>query len=83
MYTYTWLLLKFTGFLVFTGCITNYPFTTFSVKNNSGKTIHFKASVPKRTSAVPFEMTVPFTVLPGDDVFSGGKMLTSVVWLFL
>lgn len=62
--------LIFTGFLAFTGCMTNYPLTTFYVKNNSGKTVHFKAGVIKHSSAGPFEMTVPFTVLPGDSVLA-------------
>ncbi|MGN6435944.1 MAG: hypothetical protein ACTHMM_05395 [Agriterribacter sp.] len=55
--------------LVFAGCMTNYPMTTVYVKNNSNKTLNFKASIVKYSSmGGPFEMTLPFTVLPHDSV---------------
>jgi hypothetical protein len=47
-----------------------YPVTTFYVKNNSDKTLNFKASVMKYSSMGQFEMTLPFTVLPHDSVLA-------------
>lgn len=49
-------------------CMTNYQMTTFYVKNNTNKTVNFKASVDKLTSMGMYNMTVPFTVLPNDSV---------------
>jgi hypothetical protein len=44
--------------------------TTFYVKNNTNKTIHFKASVEKLTSMGIYNMTLPFTVLTMDSVLA-------------
>lgn len=58
------------------GCATNYAPTSFYVKNNSHKTVHFKASIIKHSTMGPFEMTLPFTVNPGDSVLARrGKFL--------
>ncbi|MFT3825178.1 MAG: hypothetical protein QM731_14750 [Chitinophagaceae bacterium] len=56
--------------IIFAGCMTNYPLTTFYVKNNTGKTVNFKASVDKASTMGTFNMTLPFTVLPGDSVIA-------------
>jgi hypothetical protein len=53
-----------------TSCFVNYPLTTFYVKNTTDKTLNFKASVMKRSSMGPFEMTLPFAVLPHDSVIA-------------
>ena len=53
---------------VFASCMTNYPMTTFYVKNTSDKVQNFKASVVKQSSMGPFEMTLPFAVPPNDSV---------------
>jgi hypothetical protein len=60
---------------VFAGCMTtfptktNYPTTTFYVKNTSDKVQNFKASIMKQSSITgPFEMTLPFTVPPNDSI---------------
>lgn len=53
-----------------TGCMVNYPTTSFYVKNNSDKTLNFKASIIKYSSMGPFEMTLPFAVLPHDSVLA-------------
>jgi hypothetical protein len=50
--------------------MTNYQLTTFYVNNNTGKTVHFKASVLKYSSMGQFEMTLPFTALPNDTVLA-------------
>jgi len=51
--------------------MTSYPLTTFYVKNNSDKPINFRASITKYSSMTgPFEMTLPFTVLPKDSVLA-------------
>ncbi len=52
------------------GCTTNYQLTTFYVKNNSNKTVNFKASIVKYSSLgpSPYQMTLPFTVLPNDSL---------------
>jgi len=42
--------------------MTNYPMTTFYVKNTSDKVQNFKASIMKQSSMGPFEMTLPFAV---------------------
>ncbi len=55
---------------VFSGCMANYSLTSFYVKNNTNKTINFKASAIKYSSMGPFEMTLPFTVLPNDSVLA-------------
>ncbi len=47
-----------------------YPTTTFYVKNDSNKPINFKATVLKRNSMGPFEMTNAFTVKPKDSVLA-------------
>jgi hypothetical protein len=52
----------------FVGCMTNYPTTTFYVKNTSEKTQNFKASIMKQNSMGPFEMTLPFAVPPNDSI---------------
>jgi hypothetical protein len=45
--------------------------TTFYVKNNSDKTMSFRASALKyNSSGQQFEVTVPFTVLPHDSVLA-------------
>jgi hypothetical protein len=54
----------------FFGCAINYPTTSFYVKNNSDKTVNFKASIVKYSSMGPMEMTLPFTVLPYDSVLA-------------
>jgi len=55
--------------LTFSSCMTNYPTTTFYVKNTSDKTQNFKASIMKYSSMMgPFEMTLPFAVPPNDSV---------------
>jgi hypothetical protein len=59
-----------------TGCGILFPFpeskivptTSFHVKNNSTQAINFKASVIKRNSMGPFEMTNAFTVTAKDSV---------------
>jgi hypothetical protein len=56
--------------LVFSSCATNYHLTTFYVKNNSDKTINFKASIVKQSTMGAFNMTLPFTVLPNDSVIA-------------
>jgi hypothetical protein len=56
--------------LTFPGCAINYPLTTFYVKNNSDKTINFKASILKYSTMGAFEMMLPFTVLPKDSVIA-------------
>jgi len=56
--------------LTLASCMTNYKMTTFYVKNNTSKTVNFKASVDKFTSAGSFIMTLPFTVLPNDSVLA-------------
>jgi hypothetical protein len=48
--------------------MTNYPLTTFYVKNNSDKTINFKASIIKQSTMGAFDMTLPFRVFPRDSV---------------
>jgi hypothetical protein len=50
--------------------MTNYTLTTFYVKNNTEKPVNFKASVIKYSSMGPFEMTLPFMVLPQDSVLA-------------
>lgn len=50
--------------------MTNYQLTTFYVKNNTDKTVNFKASVIKYSSMGQFEMTLPFTILPKDSVLA-------------
>lgn len=55
--------------LVFASCMTNYPMTTFYVKNTSDKVQNFKASIMKQSSITgPFEMNLPFAVPPNDSV---------------
>ncbi len=56
--------------LTCSSCMTNYPLTTFYVKNTTDKTLNFKASVMKRSQMGPFEMTLPFAVLPHDSVIA-------------
>ena len=56
--------------LTLSSCMVNYPLTTFYVKNNTDKTVNFKASVIKYSSMGQFEMTLPFTVLPKDSVLA-------------
>lgn len=56
--------------LTLSGCMTNYPLTTFYVKNNTDKTVNFKASVIKYSSMGQFQMTLPFTVLAQDSVLA-------------
>ena len=53
-----------------TSCASNYELTSFYVKNKSPKTAHFKASGVKASTMGPFEMTLPFTVNPGDSVLA-------------
>jgi hypothetical protein len=50
--------------------MTNYPLTTFYVKNNTDQTVNFKATVVKQSSMGPFERTVPFTVPARDSVLA-------------
>ena len=59
-------------FVCFTlaSCMTNYKMTTFYVKNNTNKTVNFKASVDKLSSMGSFIMTLPFTILPNDSVLA-------------
>ncbi len=56
--------------MILSGCMTNYHVTTFYVKNNTDKTVNFKASILKYSSMGQFEMTLPFTVLPNDSVLA-------------
>jgi len=56
--------------LVFVGCMTNYPTTTFYVKNTSDKVQNFKASIMKYSSMGQFEMTLPFVVPPNDSILA-------------
>ena len=56
--------------LTLTSCYANYPVTSFYVKNNSDKTVNFRASIVKRSSMGSMEMTLPFTVLPKDSVLA-------------
>jgi len=46
----------------------NYPMTTFYVKNNTDRTLNFKASIMKHTSMGLMEMTLPFSVPPHDSI---------------
>lgn len=55
---------------ILTGCMVNYPTTTFYVKNTTNKTQNFKASVIKYSSMGQFEMTLPFSVPPNDSVLA-------------
>lgn len=63
-------LILFLSIVMYTGCMSNYPRTTFYVKNTSDKTINFTASVMKYSSMGRFEMTLPFMVLPHDSVLA-------------
>lgn len=56
--------------LAFTSCMLSYPVTTFYVKNNTDKTLNFRASVMKYGSMGQSEMTLPFIVLPHDSVLA-------------
>lgn len=56
--------------LLFSACNVNYPVTSFYVKNTSGKTINFKASILKYSSMGQFEMTLPFAVAPHDSTLA-------------
>ena len=56
--------------LTLAGCMTNYQMTTFYVKNNTNKTVRFKATVEKLSSMGTSYMTLPFTVLPFDSVLA-------------
>lgn len=59
------------GIAVFlAGCSTNYQLTTFYVRNNTDRTVNFKASILKYGTMGSFEMTLPFTVLPHDSVLA-------------
>ncbi len=60
----------FVVLMALSGCMTNYPITTFYVKNNSGKTLNFKASVLKYNSMGQFEMTLSFAVPPNDSIIA-------------
>lgn len=51
-----------------TSCMTNYPMTTFYVKNTSNETLNFKATIVKQSSMGTQEMTLPFAVPPNDSV---------------
>jgi len=64
--------------LTFPGCVINYPLTTFYVKNNSDKTINFKASILKYSTMGAFEMMLPFTVLPKDSVIARKQNLEKI-----
>ena len=55
---------------IFVGCMTNYPTTTFYVKNTSDKVQNFRASIIKYNSMGPFEMTLPFAVPPNDSILA-------------
>jgi hypothetical protein len=57
-------------FLTYTGCMVNYPLTTFYVKNNTNKTVNFKASVIKLSTMGQFEMTLPFSIPPYDSTIA-------------
>lgn len=59
-----------TFFLIGCGALPGYPITTFYVKNNSDTPINFNASVLKRSSTGPFEMSNAFTVQPQDSVLA-------------
>ena len=63
-------ILKLLILFAFTSCMTNYPMTTFYVKNPSNKPINFKTSVIKLSSMGQQLVTVPFTVLPKDSVLA-------------
>jgi hypothetical protein len=54
--------------IMFGSCMTNYPTTTFYVKNTSDNTQNFKASIMKYSSMGPYEMTLPFAVPAQDSV---------------
>ena len=54
--------------MIFASCMTNYPTTTFYVKNTSDKTQNFKASIMKYSSMGQHEMTLPFAVSAQDSV---------------
>ena len=62
--------LIFLASLVSVGCMTNYPTTTFYVKNTSDKTQNFKVSIMKYSSMGPFEMTLPFAIPPNDSILA-------------
>jgi len=51
--------------------MTNYPTTTFYVKNTSDKVQNFTASIMKYSSMTgPFEMTLPIAVPPNDSIIA-------------
>lgn len=54
----------------FAACTSKYTLTSFYVTNSSSKTMNFTASIIKYNSMGQFEMTLPFTVLPGDSVLA-------------
>ena len=56
--------------LTLISCSVNYPVTTFYAKNNSDKTLNFKASIMKHNTMGQFQMTLPFTVRPHDSVLA-------------
>ena len=50
------------------GCSSQYPLTSFYVKNTSSKVINFKVSVVKQSSMGSSEFMLPFTLLPKDSL---------------
>ncbi|MHC1778333.1 MAG: hypothetical protein AB9834_23230 [Lentimicrobium sp.] len=64
------LILTVLTLLLFSACNVNYPVTSFYVKNTSGKTINFKASILKYSSMGQCEMTLPFAVAPHDSTLA-------------
>ena len=56
--------------MIFLAGCGNYPVTSFWVKNNTDKPIHFKATITKMSTMGSFDMTLPFRVLPHDSVLA-------------
>jgi len=54
--------------LVWSGCSTQYPTTTFWINNNSEKTVNIKASIFKDSLPPPHIMDLFFTIEPADSV---------------
>ena len=54
--------------IIFTGCYTHYPTTTFWINNNTNKQVNFRASIYKPNLPPPGIMSLPFSIEPGDSV---------------
>ena len=56
--------------LLLSACNVNYPTTTFYVKNDSDRTVNFKASIMKYSSMGSYQMTLPFAVPAHDSILA-------------